>query len=95
MSWNPGADGVVYALALSGSMVYLGGDFTYIAGELRNNIAALDASTGQATAWNPVADYSVYALAVSSSTVYAEAFSRASEASGGTVLRRSMSGAER
>lgn len=87
MSWNPGADGVVYALALSGSMVYLGGDFTYI--------AALDASTGQATAWNPVADYSVYALAVSSSTVYAEAFSRASEASGGTVLRRSMSGAER
>ncbi len=42
-----------------------------IGGESRNNIAALDAQTGKATAWNPNADNSVSALAVSGSTVYA------------------------
>ena len=60
-----------HALAVSGSTVYAGGRFTSIGGQTRNCIAALDATTGAATAWNPNADGSVDALAVSGSTVYA------------------------
>ena len=71
-AWNPNANGTVYALAVSGSTVYAGGDFTSIGGQARNRIAALDATTGLATAWNPNANsYRVDALAVSGSTVYA------------------------
>ena len=58
-------------LAVSGSTVYAGGDFTSIGGQTRNRIAALDAATGLATAWDPDADNRVLALAVSGSTVYA------------------------
>ncbi|MFH1148976.1 MAG: IPT/TIG domain-containing protein, partial [Actinomycetota bacterium] len=69
------ANNWVYALAVSGngSTVYAGGVFTSIGGQARNRIAALDASTGAATAWNPNANGPVIALAVSgdSSTVYA------------------------
>jgi len=42
-----------------------------LAGKTRNNIAALNASTGLATNWNPNADGWVNALVVSGATVYA------------------------
>ncbi len=51
--------------------MYAGGDFNSIGGQPRNFIAALDPSSGNATAWNPNADFAVGALAVSGSTVYA------------------------
>ncbi|MBN2027468.1 MAG: hypothetical protein JW854_11980, partial [Actinobacteria bacterium] len=72
-AWDPNASHPVYALALSGSTVYAGGEFTTIGGQTRNYIAALDATvnTNNATAWNPNAAYYVYALAVSGTTVYA------------------------
>ena len=60
-TWNPDASNSsgschVYALALSGDgKVYAGGSFTTIGGSPRNNIAALNASDGIATAWNPSA----------------------------------------
>ncbi|MCX7016343.1 MAG: hypothetical protein NTW86_27940 [Candidatus Sumerlaeota bacterium] len=73
--WNPAAGGYAYpavvTLAVSGSKVYAGGYFTSIGGQARNNIAALDAETGAATAWNPNANSEVDALAVSGSTLYA------------------------
>ncbi len=59
------------ALAVGGSTVYAGGSFTSIGGQAGNHIAALDATTGNATAWNPNASRNVYALAVSGTTVYA------------------------
>jgi hypothetical protein len=64
----------VSALAVSGSTVYVGGNFSRVGGRSRRDIAALDARTGKATAWNPNAqdryvDW-VHALAVSGSTVY-------------------------
>ncbi|MBI5451113.1 MAG: Ig-like domain-containing protein [Gammaproteobacteria bacterium] len=70
MSWNPNANGVVFALAVSGNTVYAGGAFTTIGGVARSNIAALD-SAGLATPWAPNANAAVYALAVSGATVYA------------------------
>ncbi|HXJ65324.1 MAG TPA: hypothetical protein VNN79_16335, partial [Actinomycetota bacterium] len=73
-SWNPNANNSVIALAVSGSTVYAGGFFNgtnSIGGADRNFIAALDATTGNATSWNPNANNNVLALAVSGSTVYA------------------------
>jgi trimeric autotransporter adhesin len=76
-SWNPNASTAVghsvNALAVSGSVVYAGGSYTAIGGQSRNRIAALDISTGLATAWNPnisTAGSSVNALAVSGNIVY-------------------------
>ncbi len=79
-AWNPDAtwgdwQGSIAAIAVSGSTVYVGGDFDFIGGQTRNDIAALDAGSGLATAWDPEASATGYAgvsaLAVSGSTVYA------------------------
>jgi len=86
-SWNPNASGCsgsthcvtrISALAVSGSIVYAGGEFTNIGGQQRSNIAALDVSTGAATSWNPgtgtsapLTSFGVSALAVSGGIVYA------------------------
>src|SRR5450756_1695661 len=70
-SWNPNANGAVYALAVSGTTVYAVAIIHPIGGPTRNNIAAIDATTGAATSWNPNANGIVYALAVSGTTVYA------------------------
>src|SRR2546425_1928315 len=67
----PKVAGVVNAVAPDGSGGwYLGGQFTGVRGQLRNNLAHLDAD-GTLTAWNPNANGSVRALAVSGGTVYA------------------------
>jgi hypothetical protein len=86
-SWNPNANDDVEAIAVSGSVVYLGGDFggmdSMNGGDERDGLAAVDATTGAVTSWNPGANEAVYALAVDGGTVYAAgAFSRVG-ASGG------------
>jgi len=78
--WNPdagcGCRGVpkclasVRALAVSGSTVFAGGHFCSIGGQPRRHIAALDATTGAATAWDPNANDAVLSLALSGATVY-------------------------
>jgi trimeric autotransporter adhesin len=57
-NWNPGATLIngttIRSIAVIGSSVYVGGDFTKIAGQNRANLAALDATTGALRAgWNP------------------------------------------
>lgn len=70
-SFNPSMDGVVNALAVSGSTVYVAGLFTSISSQTRNNIAALNAADGSVNAFNPNADAEVLALSSDGSIVYA------------------------
>ena len=78
--WNPGANNTVYALAISGSTLYVGGKFTAIGGvtgtTARSKIAAIDtAATASVNTWNPSAtngtNNTVLALAISGNNVYA------------------------
>jgi hypothetical protein len=52
-NWVAGRRPIITALAASGSILYVGGNFTFIGGQVRSNAAALDTSTGLATPWNP------------------------------------------
>jgi hypothetical protein len=61
----------IVALAVSGSIVYVGGSFDTISGQSRNNLAGLNAADGTVTAFDPSPDANVISLAVSGSTVYA------------------------
>ena len=82
-SWNPGAfppasgapSGHVDAVTVSGRTVYVGGDFSKVGGQHRDNLAAIDAVTGEATSWNPRvagdAAGQVEAIGVGGRTVYA------------------------
>jgi hypothetical protein len=79
-AWNPNPTGGgvgVQAIALAGSVLYVGGDFTAIGGQNRKALAAIDTSSGAATAWNPVLALDspfggvyVDALAVSGNSIY-------------------------
>ena len=57
-------------LAVSGSTVYVGGNFSMIGASTRNNLAAID-TAGTVLAWNPAANGMVKALTISGSTVFA------------------------
>jgi hypothetical protein len=62
----------VSVLAVGGGKVYVGGHFTSVGGQARNHIAALDPTSGRATAWNPDAGANgwVGALAWAGDVVY-------------------------
>lgn len=72
--WNPNPNdnaNVSGGLAVSGTTVYVGGDFSTIGGQARSGLAALDATTGNATAWNPSPDQAIDHLWTAGSAVYA------------------------
>ncbi|MDO1451230.1 PQQ-binding-like beta-propeller repeat protein [Rhodocytophaga aerolata] len=65
----------VITIAVSGNIIYVGGFFTAVGRERRDNLAAIDGITGQATAWNPLIggskyDWGISSLAVSNNIVY-------------------------
>src|SRR5262249_52996776 len=66
--WNTPA-AYVYALAISVTTLYVGGQFTYLGAQARSAIGALDATSGGVTSWNPTAQIfggaQVHALTVS------------------------------
>jgi hypothetical protein len=64
--------GSVRALALAGSTLYIGGDFTSVGGVTRNGLAAVDLVTRSVTSFdpNPNPNRFVGALSVSGTTLY-------------------------
>jgi len=76
-TWNPGANGAVGAIAITGIpnsvtnplRIHVGGNFQVAGGASRSGIAQLTES-GVATAWNPGAGGIVYALRASGSRLY-------------------------
>ena len=69
--WAAAANGDVEALAVSSSILYVGGHFTAIGGAARGHMAALRAAGGAVEAWNPGANgaLGVFAAAITSSHV--------------------------
>ena len=73
-TWNPNAVfGYIFSLDVEGSDVYVGGNFTTIGGQARNNIAKVSASgTGLADpTWNPNADNWVFTVNATPEGVFA------------------------
>ena len=52
-AWSPQPNGSVHALTVSNGVVYLGGSFSQMGNQARDNLAAVDAQTGALLAWNP------------------------------------------
>ncbi|KUG24741.1 hypothetical protein ASZ90_005445 [hydrocarbon metagenome] len=73
--WNPnieGSDPTVYSLfwPYASSILYVGGKFSTIGSETRNNLAVVSVSTGTPTAFNPYPHDAVRALAATTSVAY-------------------------
>jgi trimeric autotransporter adhesin len=74
--WEPDRRQAINCIAVSGTTVYGGGVFDSIGGKARSALAALDATTGNATAWNPNPNNgtffkpSITSIAASGATVY-------------------------
>lgn len=73
-AWNPNvstASSYVYAIAVSGGKVFLGGSFNTVGSQTRNQLAAVDAETGAIDmSWNPGANGTVNSLLVSGGKLY-------------------------
>jgi hypothetical protein len=50
--WDPGPEGEVYAIAVHGASVFVGGTLLRVKGQTRNCLAEIDARTGACTAFN-------------------------------------------
>ncbi|MFN8587718.1 MAG: putative Ig domain-containing protein [Candidatus Eisenbacteria bacterium] len=58
-SWNPGTNGAVRTIVLSGGQLYVGGDFTTLGTSSRSRAGSVDVVTGAVSAWNPNANGTV------------------------------------
>ncbi len=62
--------GYASCLAWSNGRLYAGGNFTSVAGQPRNRLAAIDVSQAIPTPWHPDVDRAVFALAAAGRTIY-------------------------
>ena len=78
-NFNPaglGTDGQVFALEVSGTQVYVGGQFAHLGGQMRNGLAKVAGSTGGDLGWipNPTLGAGggvIFSIKVSGDSVYA------------------------
>src|SRR5262245_56870480 len=78
-NFNPaglGTDGQVFALEVSGTQVYVGGQFAHLGGQMRNGLAKVAGTTGGDLGWipNPTLGAGggvIFAIKVSGDSVYA------------------------
>jgi|GEM_PF-474798 len=70
-AWNPGAGGVVRALAAGSDAVYAGGLFLTMGGQTRLRLAAVHPTTGAVLDWQAPANGAVRALALRENTLLA------------------------
>ncbi len=74
-TFRPDVNGSVLTFDIVGSAIYLGGTFDAVANNrisaARNNLAAVDTTTGATRPWNPDANGTVRDLVVAGDTVYA------------------------
>ena len=63
-------DSTVFALAISGTNMYVGGQFANIGAKARNRLAALSLTTGLAGTWNPNPNGIVRALWLTATNAY-------------------------
>jgi hypothetical protein len=68
--WKPSVNGNVNTLALSGSTIFIGGNFTSIDGQERNRIAEVNRTTGALTSWNPDSDGRIRTILLDGGIVY-------------------------
>ena len=61
----------IFDFAVSGSTVYIAGGFAEMGGQPRNNLAAVDIVTGNATSWNPNAGGLVRSISLAGTTLFA------------------------
>jgi hypothetical protein len=70
MTTTNGPDSTVFALAISGTNIYVGGQFANIGGKARNRLAAIGLTTGVAGTWNPNPNGIVRALWLTATNAY-------------------------
>lgn len=72
-NWNPTVDppgSYVYSLVISDGTVYVGGDFVFVDGQIREYLAAVDITSGSVTAWTPNASNVVFSMVQEGSSLY-------------------------
>lgn len=70
-SWNPGANAIVSAIAITGDTLYAAGGFTVFGGTNRDGVAAIGKSSGVLSGWNPrISGGGVSDLALSGGSVF-------------------------
>ena len=71
LAWNPGANGLVRAIAVGpDGTVFLGGDFTAVGGRTATRLAALTPGGGPVTGWSASASDSVHDLYADGDALY-------------------------
>ncbi len=69
-TWDPGADGIVRAITVAATTVYVAGGFNTFAGSPRNYLGSAEYNSNAANAWDPSPDSDVYSMMQSNGLLY-------------------------
>jgi hypothetical protein len=69
-SWNPVANDIVSCMAINEGILYVGGYFTSLDGQIRNRLASFNIADGTLTSWDPNMNNAVFTIKISDNTIY-------------------------